>query len=112
MFENGYEHFIVEITNEDMVITEKWLVKVHLVEAKPDEKDEDGEWLVNRKMVIELIQQFAPNEEMVLGFEVSKLPVLYLGKKEQMMLQDGKPAEIYIDKVRRKEEIEKWKIRQ
>lgn len=82
MFENGIGHFIVEITDEDMEVTEKWLVKVSIVEEATCFRVSDGHNgyrpYVSRSLVYELIQKFAPSEEMVLGFEVSKLPILML----------------------------------
>lgn len=99
MFECGFEIFVTDITNEDMEITERWLVKVSVIEESSDE-DEDGEEYINKKLVFELINRFAPDETLVLGFEVAKLPILYLGTKERMFLEEGKKA---IVNIRRKE---------
>ena len=101
MFECGFELFVADITNEDMEITERWLVKVSVIEESSDEdEDEDGEEYINKKLVLELINRFATGETLVLGFEVAKLPILYLGTKERMFLEEGKKA---IVNIRRKE---------
>lgn len=88
MFECGYELFVTDITNEDMEITERWLVKVSVIE---ESIDEDGEEYINKKLVCELIEKFAPDETLVLSFfEVAKLPILCLGTKERTFLEEGK----------------------
>ena len=97
-FEKIYEeNFVVEITEEDLAITEKWLVKVSiLAEEKEDTEEDDG--LVSRKLVFELIQRFAPLEEMVLGFEVSKLPVLNLNDIFRERLGETGKIEFFMQK--------------
>lgn len=88
MFENGFEYFVAEITDEDMEITEKWLIKVSIIEK--EETSKDGEEYISRELVLELIRKFAPDETMILGFEVSKLPILYLPMKERLELEESK----------------------
>lgn len=75
---------VIYIYDDDLEVSEKWLVKVSIIK---EEKVDEGDGLyVNRSYVLELIQRFAPDTLLVLGFEVSKLPVLYLSEHEQTML--------------------------
>lgn len=80
---------IVEITNDDLEVTERWLVKVSVIRDVKDEerKDIGADEYVNKLIVIELIQRFAPDDEIVLGFELSKLPVIHLDKTQQLILE-------------------------
>lgn len=75
---------VIYIYDDDLEVSEKWLVKVSIIK---EEKVDKGDGIyIQRSYVLELIQRFAPDAEMVLGFEVSKLPVLYLSEHEQTML--------------------------
>lgn len=75
---------VIYIYDDDLEVSEKWLVKVSIIK---EEKIDKGDGIyIQRSYVLELIQRFAPDAEMVLGFEVSKLPVLYLSEREQTML--------------------------
>ncbi len=87
MFENGYGYFVVDVTDEDMDVNEKWLVKVIIIEETADDKEEEGEVeYVSKKLVFELIQKFSPDENIVLCFEVEKLPTLYLLEEDKVLL--------------------------
>lgn len=85
----------IEIYDDDLEVSEKWLVKVSLIKEEKVEKT-DGEY-IKRAYVIELIQRFAPDKEMVLGFEVSKLPVIYLLDKERLKLERIGDFRIYTE---------------
>lgn len=69
------EFCLIEITDEDMEITGKWLARVKVVET--EEEDEDGEIYVNRELVFELLHKFT--DDLELYFEIAKLPVVNFG---------------------------------
>ena len=92
------EHFVVDITNEDLEVTEKWLIKVSIIEE--EEKDEAGnEEFVSKKMILELIEKFAPTETLVLGFEISKLPGLWLSDHDKENLLKYGKLEFNLEKI-------------
>lgn len=84
-------HFYADITDEDLKVTEKWLIKVSVMD---NEDSEEENILVSRKLVYELIQRIeVSNNEasLELCFEVSKLPKIHLTKKQIDLLKtEGK----------------------
>lgn len=76
------EYYICDICDEDLEVTERWLIKVSIIDI-----DVDGV-LIQRKLVFELIQEILENDDevMKLGFEISKLP-LYISSKESKLLK-------------------------
>lgn len=75
---------VIDICDDDLNVTEKWLVKVSIIEEEYVQSE--GEY-IKKTLVLELIQRFAPDEEMILGYEVSKLPILCLPKELQTRLE-------------------------
>lgn len=90
---NGQQHiFLPGITDEDLEVTERWLIKVSVIDN--DGLDEEEGILVSRKLVYELIQKIEVNNNdasMELCFEVSKLPKIYLTDEQIKLLRsDGR----------------------
>ena len=73
--------YILDITDEDMEVCERWLIKISAIEV--EETDDDGEIFVSRKLIFEIIEKYAPNVDVALelGYEVSKVPI-YVNKKD------------------------------
>ncbi len=79
--EEGY--CIIEVTEEDMEVTAKWLARVKIVET--EEEDEEGEIFINRQMVFELIRRFTDDDDLELYFEIAKLPYVDLSRLGRRM---------------------------
>lgn len=80
--------YTLDITDEDLNVTEKWLIKVEIIEV--EEIDEDDEVYVKRKFIFEIIDKYAPNVDvaMELGYEISKIPV-FIKKKDWRRMVNG-----------------------
>ena len=88
------KYFISDILDEDLEVVEKWLIKVSIIEDSETDVD-DGEELISRKLVFELIAKIEdPTKAMILGFEIAKLPALYLTEGQQRELKDNQKFEI------------------
>ena len=87
--------FYAEITDEDLEVTERWLIKVSVID---NDGYEDEPVLISRKLVYELIQKFEGNNDasMELCFEVSKLPKIYLTDEQIKLLRSEGRFEIPI----------------
>lgn len=90
MLDNSEKYYIAEILDEDLDVTEKWLIKTSIIYVDENglicDEYEDG--FVSRKMVFELIRKVVNEKELLeLGFEISKLP-LYLPITEQLLLKE------------------------
>ncbi len=95
--------FLVEVDDEDLAITEKWLVKVSVIEENVDENDE----LVSKKLVFELIERVAgddPFKTLELGYELSKLPVLSLTTWQKRMLASSENGRFIFEKRYKRKE--------
>lgn len=75
------ELYILDITDEDLIVVERWLIKVQILEV--EDLDEDDEVYVSRKIIFEIIEKYSPTVDIALelGYEVSKLPI-YVRKKD------------------------------
>lgn len=81
--------FIADITDEYLEVTERWLIKVSVVDNF-EEDEESGEKLVSRKLVFEVIQKLKSDAEAIeLCFEAAKLPVLHLTVSQTNQFREG-----------------------
>ena len=84
--DNGY--YISDITDDDLGVVERWLIKVNVIDENVL-TTVSGDELVSKKLVLELIARFSPEDTMVLGFEVEKLPVVYLPYGDECRLRSS-----------------------
>lgn len=69
-----YQVLDVMITEEDLEVAERWLIKINVLEESGT--DEDGTPYISRKLVFDLVQRY--RDPLELSFEIAKLAPLML----------------------------------